>query len=466
MAKFDEPLTDAELIALRDTHIPAIPDTDELELQVLVDQFEIGPLTQEGSDFKVYRGQSTIPGGASSVTIVNGTDFSVPRWVPKDRAFLRITNTRITGAGRSSGGAGEGRDPSEFTVHVQATGADWILDRDAGVQLTRPNDPDGIDCVVDWEVVAYVGEEGGANEFVVRQLEHKASSGSTNTITGTAGSYTTFADVMVWITGQSIDSTGTDWAAGLWTSLATDIGGGSVEAGFIRGVVTTTVSTVSYAMIEFVGSNWTVTRKPELTTGAAWAPGTTTSFDTSLGITVTPEKTFLVLDYRTTNNPTGLDDAGDATLVKDADEARHWNRVTTGSRLKNYWIIENSQASGVARNMNVESELHDDDTTTPLDARSWDHTLATAIGDLDETSVIATASVDGGGSSFPRGAIGYRLTSPTQVSFFEADAGQERRIAIQTIEWPRTEYTGALAVRQNPEATKTALYAEINSLLP
>ena len=143
------------------------------------------------------------------------------------------------------------------------------------------------------------------------------------------------------------------------------------------------------------------------------------------------------VQYSTSNDNTGVNDAGDAVSLDSTTVLRVWNRVTAGTRRKVAWVIENSQADGTARNLTVEHVTIRDDTITGSEERSWTQTVNT-VDDMAETSIMGeSCSCDGSAANLlPRGSLNIRLTATNTVTHTESDMGEQRRFAYSVVQWP------------------------------
>ena len=380
--------------------------------------------------FKVHRGTTVISSGSATATITEGTHYTLDASSDGTNCFCRINNTRITGMGRTSGGATQ--YPDDFSVFISSGGSP-----ETSITFTRYGLTN--DCRVTWEIIEYLGS--GDNEIVVREIGSFTDVGFTTSSvnTGAISGIVSDSDCVVFITGQACEQTGTgDWHSFLWT--------GRMSSGTAYLDRLTSASggliNLSYAVVEFTGSNWTVNRQEFDTSVTTWGRGNDNSGTVALSTSVADtSKTFLYCQYSTSNDGTGLDDAGDAVTLDSTTNLRLINRSSNGTRRKVVWIIENSQADGTARNLVVQRGLFSSDTTGGTEETEWDDTIST-VDALDETSAFATASVDGSGSAYPRGAYDVRLTSTTNIKFTESDNGQERRIYWEVVEWPEDPDAG------------------------
>jgi len=387
--------------------------------------FAVGAPTQA---FKVQRGTSIIAGSSGSVTITAGTEYTAP--ASNTAAFIRITNMKHTGMGNTSGGGK--RDLNEHGV--------WISNPNnlvTSVTFNRSDSTTTQDCRVSWEIVEYVGAGGGVNEMIVRDAA--LLTGTSQNLTGSAISPTDANDVVIFVTGQQVGRANDDQASSM---LRTADLNGSDQPVLTKGhTAMHATQNVSYAAVEFTGSNWNVAREEFATEGTTWLIGNDNEFNVNFTTALADTaKAFLEVQYRqdTITNCT-LADQWDAVGIETTTQMRISQRRTTGVRTKVIWVIENSQADGVARNLNVQHFHIRDDTISGAEERVFTQTV-TAVDDTEQTSVMgANASMDGTDTTnifSNRGAIDFRLTSTTVVTFTESDNGEQRRYNFSVVEWP------------------------------
>ncbi|KKN31414.1 hypothetical protein LCGC14_0824170, partial [marine sediment metagenome] len=394
-----------------------------------------------GNDFKVIRGTSIISDTATTVIITEGVDYTLESGQDKTSAFIRLTNTRLTGMGKTSGGGNQNHE--NWAVRVQNPG-------NIATSITFERDGTTSDSRVTWEILQYIGVDGGDNEIIVTDVGTTTASGTTNYIDGTSLSNITNTNkVAIFITGQyAVSASRSNVQYALFTSEL--FGSGPYTPRFTRSQSVASNDGVSYAVVEFTGSNWADVQRLDISTESttAW---TTSNYATAyVDVSITSEggraltnysRAFLIQQFRTTTDPTGLDDAGDNVELISDTQLRIRQSATSGTRNKVVYIIENLQSSGTT--MSVEHGMFYDSTTSGSEERSWTQTINTVL-DIDTTSVFAQVSVDGSGTAFSKGAIDYRLTSTSQITFTESDAGQERVITYDVIQWPSAGGVGLI----------------------
>ncbi|MCK4828714.1 hypothetical protein KA005_73970, partial [bacterium] len=242
-----------------------------------------------------------------------------------------------------------------------------------------------------------------------------------------------------------VQSSRTDVQYALFTADLIDLGGGDYKPQFTRGGSWTSADGVSYAVIEFVGSNWADIQRLDIsTTAPEWTPS---NYDVYKDVSIVSEsgsdlsdfsRAFIHQQYRTSHDPCGLDDAGVNIEIVNNTHLRIRNRENSGAMNKVVWIIENLQSSG--KPMSVKHGWFYKGTGGSEEL-SWTQSINSVIS-VNSTSIFAQASCDGAGDYFPRGSIDYRLTSTNEITFTESDTGQEIIISYDVVQWPSIDGNG------------------------
>ena len=379
------------------------------------------------SDFKVIHGNSIIPSGSNTLTLTNGNDYTLEPGVTAEDCFVRIVNTRLTGIGRTEDGGNQNLD--DFTVQISNPEnilTSFNFER-VGSSLNN--------CRVTWEIIQYIGAEGGANEIKVRTAVGGLS--ATNTHISVDGpSISNIYDknkAVIYITGQSGSNTARgEWNECLFTAeFRTSVSGWIPR--FTRGRAIDT-GRVSYAVVEFTGSNWENIQR--ITFNSC---GSTVTIPIPITLSDTT-KTFLHCQYRyvTTAN-SGLDDCGETVEVFSTTQLKSRRKTSTGSSSKYHvvWVIENTQTTG--NYMIVE---HVSGTRTDNNLPE-EHVWSEAINEvraLDEASIQGeTLASKGTGRAYPRGSEGLVITSTTNLNRIQSDMGQDCDYAHCIVQFPTEE---------------------------
>ena len=378
--------------------------------------------------FSVQRGTSIISAASATATITAGVHYTAP--ASTSNAFIRITNTRFTGMGLTS--AGGTQNLLDFTARIDNPGN--ML---TSIDFTRIGTTN--DNRIDWEIIEYVGSAGGNNEILVRGTGDLSTAGLTATGT-TLTNISNSNKVAVFITGQATNNLlNVDWGEALFTSDLVANGPDwdpvftrerSVDTGY-----------VSYAVVEFTGSNWRNVQRDEFqNTATAW--DTTNTNNSGTRTIPTPlldaSKAFLHVQFRNAQAPdTGLDDAGEnVELTASLTDFTTRRKTVTGAASKTLvvWVVENTQSGAGA--MSVEHVAAYDSNTSGTEETAYTHTVSAAV--QDESSIMGeSASTDGTGTAYPRGSANVRLTAANTVTWTVSDNGQEERRSFDVVQWPR-----------------------------
>ncbi|MDY6957598.1 MAG: hypothetical protein SVK08_00440 [Halobacteriota archaeon] len=407
-----------------------------------VNGIEVGAGPSVDYDFKIIYGTAVIASGNTTVTITEGTDYNLETGIDSSSALIRITNTRLTGMGRTSGGATV--TPNNFTAWITNGG-------NIGTSITFQRAGTTGDTRIDYMIVQYIGTSGGPNEIKFRSCG-TISLGSTDlSLDSSSVNYST-ANIlepykcMPILTGQATADSGTQWATGLHY-LIWNWGATSFAVTAVRGL-TGDASYVSFAVVEFTGSNWGAVKGKLIsaTMTSTWIPGgadgyndfsiAETGNDVSFSQGVADiTKSLLHNQMRATDNPTGLDDAGRQVLWKDVDEVRIRSRETAAGKYHQLYFVEHiGTGTGAMAIQNL--SIVDDNINLGTEERQWTQSI-TDVGSVSNAMLFGeTASVDGGGTAYPRGSINMRITGTTELTLTECDDGQERRIGVQVVQMP------------------------------
>ena len=366
---------------------------------------QAGPI----GEFKIQRGEIDVTG--TGVSIAAGVDYDAPASL--DNAFIRIVNTRLSGGGKSSGGGNQ--NSADWNVSIANPG-----DLLTSIDFARYSNSNN--TRVTWEIIEYVGALGGPNEFIVRtqdQIENTAQAA-----TGAAvGSIADDADVVPFITGQraSADDVNNAHLTMHYSSWddTTD------EPTFTRGISSATAAAVSYAVVEFTGSNWDVDR-------AVYDFGTSTGKDQT--VTIDPVdlgKTFIHAQNTATEQ--GLNDQGVDTRLTAADTVSYSVWADT-DQVGVAWIIENTEADP-NKDMVVQ-HIEGSKAKGGGDGAAWTEPIS-GVWNLAGTSIMGeSATSDGTGTAHPRGSINLALTAADEVTLWWSDDGQPNNYSFDVVEWP------------------------------
>jgi len=372
------------------------------------------------SDFKVIHGNSVILSGSNILTLTNGADYTLEPGVTEEDCFVRIVNTRLTGIGRTEDGGTQNLD--DFTVQIsnpQDILTSFNFER-VGSSLNN--------CRVTWEIIQYIGAEGGANEIKVRTAVGGLSTSAISVNGDPIPDISNKDQAVIYITGQSGSNTGRGkWNECLFTSEFVADGSNWIPR-FSRGRAIDT-GRVSYAVVEFTGSNWRDVQRVEFN-----SCGSTINLPVSLLDTT---KTFLHCQYTYVKSAaSGLDDCGETVEVLSTTQLKSRRRTSNDASLKHHvvWVIENTQSDDkcmIVQHISGERE----DNILP-EEHFWSEAI-NEVRALDEASIQGeTLASKGTGTAYPRGSEGLIITSTTNINRIQSDVGQDCYYAHCIVQFP------------------------------
>lgn len=387
------------------------------------------------ADFNVIPLDVVIPSSATSATLTEGVDYTLPAGATASNTWVEISNSRLTGMGRTSGGGDQTLDNFTCSLNAPSPQTSITVERYGSTN----------DCRVAIQVFTYVGEGGGANEVIVREAGTVSATTGLQ-LTASVSGVAADSDVVPVITGQRLDHDSGDlWCSVLFSSTWN---AGTLELDRLDSP-TDTAATVSYAVLEFTGSNWSVQRMETSVEGNAWNnsnTGTATTLDIGddLGGTdlVSLARSRSWSQYMTDNNVCGANDAGDVLELLSETQARLRNQSKGGTRTKVLWVAENSETD-LDLEMKVERE-----TFHLANGGSEEHiqnrTYADSIRDLSETSVgaLSVSTTSGNSLRYPRGSTNALILSGTQVALKKSESASRERRYLEVVQWPRSDVGG------------------------
>jgi len=376
---------------------------------------------QEQQDFFVQHGTERVTG--TSQTLTAGVDYDAP--ASNSSAFVRITNTVMTGASSDSFGAQ--RNADDFFAYIAGP-----VDLTSSFTIERPPTATQ-DTRVSWEIVEYIGVAGGDNEFVVRDADAVSYGGASLTAAGAAvPGVVDDTDVAVFITGQLNPSTGSnDFNVALSIS---SWDAGSDQPLFERGDADNLAAGVSYAVVEFTGSNWNVQRVAHTYTAAGVTETSPITAVNSLS------RTFLHAQKTAGDELYNLDEGGHTVWLSSIGAVSFELQAGATSPAEHEsvaWVIENTQQGAGSMQVYRTSGVVANGGAEPA-------TFNLNIGgtvNVTSASIWATSRSTGAGNFHPRVILGASIISETQYEFWRSDNGQSQAYRVEVIDWPVAETT-------------------------
>lgn len=391
-------------------------------------------------DFKIQQGEEIVSG--TGLTLVAGVDYEAPN--ATSSAFVRITNSHMTGAGRDAAGGAQNAD--DYTAYISNPA-------NLTTSFTISRDTDSINnTYVAWEIIEYVGAAGGDNEIIVRDQQSLSLSAAANTATGSAvPSVVDDSDVVVFITGQMHrGGNRTESYAHQFTSAWNS---STNEPTFERGDHGGNAAEVSYAVVEFTGLNWKVQRAEH-------------AYDT-VGVTETEPiaavnslaRTFIHAQKRYTA-VSGIGNVGHEVWLSSIGAVSfEMNNLATTTGVTHTavaWIVENTQTGTGAMSVQRSSG----NTTGGTEPVVISLPIATDLNSVNNASIFITTDVNQTGDTMPRPLAGAFITSSSTYQLWRSEASGGGVLSYRTeiVQWPAAD----LAIRQN----YYRLYADSDSLTP
>lgn len=388
-------------------------------------------------EFKVQRGVSTITG--ATVVLTAPTNFTAVSSLSK--AFVRITNSQHTGAGNNTGGGAQNADDVTATIWFDNTGQITIK-RIGLADNTRVN----------WEIIEYIGPAGGNNEFAVRKQGIATFGASATTATVTFVGTGSTADYVAFVTGVAIpDQQRQDYESGLVTAAFS----GPNNVVFTRNNPGDNGGSdpieVGYAIVDFIGSNWTVQRVEHHYTNAGVEETET------LSTAVIPSNTFIHAQKTNTGNLNANDEFGHTVWPSSSTTVSFKLRAGSDNpsdQTSVAWVMSNPQAS----------VYHATGTITSGGAEPQTGTVSIPPVDLSNSSVFWTNDCDDTGLSFPRSIVGVTLSATNAVQYWRSDTGASNEYRFSVVSWAATP---AFVVSGNvyTNVSKTTPIAENKQLI-
>jgi hypothetical protein len=380
--------------------------------------------TLERKDFFIQRGTRTVSG--TGVTLTAGVDYIAPS--ATSSAFVRITNSQLTGAGNNVGTNGQNADDVTAYISDQSDiTSSFIISRPASATSNTR---------VSWEIVEFIGLPGTDNEMIVRGVGEVSlvSTEFTNTgaaITGVSDN----SDVVVFITGQqNQDQSTMNYNDGLFTAQWNNF---TQRPTFERGDADSSAD-LGYAVVEFTGRNWKTQRIEHTYTSSGIAETESMSAIGSIS------RAFTHTQKRVGEGLLNIDEGGHLVFISSIGavtfKLRDTARTPSG-HVSVAWVIENTQ-TGVGEMITYQS------SGVFINADPEPATYIVSIGGTAKTSdmsIFANNTAAGSGTTYPRLHAGFAIISPTTYEVFRSDTVEDMEFRVEVVKWPTAE----TSIRQN-----------------
>ena len=381
---------------------------------------------QQDRDFYVQRGVVTIPNGVSTITIDAGTEYVAPR--SSSSAFIRITNTMQTGAGGAGGGVQNSTLVTTYIIDPQNITTSVTFGRIGSTGDTR----------VYWEIVEYTGPTGGDNEMIVRYAEGYEMDSRALVANIPASGVVNDDDVVVFLTGQAnTQANTTQYHTGIVTTDWNSATGEVVLERAARVGGNGNAIYVSYALVEFTGSNWFIQRVAHTysAVGTTQTQPITTVNDMS--------RAFIHAQHRTTQNTVAnfghlvwLLNSGNVAFQLSSEA------TTPAGHTSVAWVVENTQTNGVPM---VVTRSNGVQGTGGPSGSTFSVGIGKTLDDVSVSSIFTSMHASGIDVSHPRAIMGATIASSTHYELWVSDTGSLRTYRTEIVEWP----TAVLSMTQN-----------------
>ena len=415
-----------DILVTYDADISGTKTTRTEQFTYDADAFAISNGQQRNSpEFNVQHICTIIPDGSLTVTHTAGTEYTTPT----GEAFVRIVNTRLSGNGDIVDGNPPNQQVEDFTAYISDA-----TDLTTQIIFERNDNPGAEDTRICYEIVDYIGLIDGPNAIkVLDQNVVTYTSGST-TVTGASITPDDDSDVVVFITGQAGEENGsTQWGETLSTA---QWDGTNDQPIFTRGQATGSEddNDLSYAIVEFTGTNWNIQRIEHTYVGSGSVETDTAPADFIAVGSVS--KTFLHTQH-SSGTDVGLDSQGEEAWLSDVDEISFQLQggANFGGIVTVVWIIENTQSSGITLNVQHISGSRTGGSTEDI----FPISIPNSVRAISESSIMGeNARTTGTGTGYPRGAIALQITADDTVTGYRSDESNTQTYRFSVVEFSQT----------------------------
>jgi hypothetical protein len=390
------------------------------------------------ADFRIQRGTTIIPNFVTTTTITEGVgnDFMMCQ----GDCFIKVVNSRNSAQGQTDQGQQSNHD--DYTVYIP--NIDGLTTKGDTITFERHDpgaDAGGEDDRVTWEIWEYIGDAGGANEMTVLDSGVCTFAAGIATCNGAVilGGANDDNDVEVIVAAAANPDTSNNqvqrcMVTSSWNS-------GTDQPVFTRAeTLGTNLCDVSYAVVEWTGSNWAVQRITHDFTSAA----TQTETITSVG---DRSRAFFHTQQRNTNCGAcdNADNIGSEVELVDPTTIEYRLPQGGGDWSGNMdavtWVISNAETDNGERmivNHYNPPERSDFGGGLP-EEDNWRVKLAPALTyTFNGTAITGLSNQNSeGGNNYPQGYLNAKLTNSTYVDFWRSEETDEDEYTFQVTEFPR-----------------------------
>ena len=386
------------------------------------------------ADFRIQRGTTIIPVDSLTTTITEGVGNDFMKC--KGDCFIKLVSSRNSAMGRTSDG--ESYDHNDIEVYISDDSGLTTLGGTITFARNDNESPDNSeDDRVTWEIWEYIGKSGGNNEMKVLDAGvcTFATGAGDFTCDGAIilGGATDDSDVVVFVTGRgNPDDSNNNPQRCMVTS---DWDGVSNRPVFTRNEASNACD-VSYAVVEWTGSNWAVQRIQHTFDGTTPDPETITSVGEI-------SRAFFHTQQR--NNPGGtLDDAehlgSEVELINPTTIEYRLPQSTTdwgSDMIAVTWVISNAETDNGERM--IVNHYNPAERTGGGQEDNWQVTLMPPLTYTFNGTAITGMSGQSAetASDAPQGYLVARLTDSSTIDFWRSEPNDDDEYTFQVTELPR-----------------------------
>ena len=393
----------------------------------------------EDQEFFVQHVSTSIPAGTTSVVIEAPHDFIAPE--SQSTSWVFISNTSATGAGKLSGGGSQNAD--DVTAFI-SQGFESSL---GSIELSRFGSTG--DTYVNVTIVEYIGEQGGPNEIQVRQHGNISYGSNAFLADVSVGGVINEDKVVPWITGQSSpDALRSNYHALLSVSEMTS----DTNMRLTRSKTGDDPVAVSYAVIEFIGSNWNIQRIEH-------------EFE-SAGVIETENIQILgdinrafIYSQKRAGDP-GLDEFGHNAYISGLNTISFQlqSSAAVNDQVAVAWVIENKQTGDSAMKVLRGSGQK---TKGGPEPEAWN--IETSLNHHHSNTFVSLNTVSSGtGTAYPRAVLAAKVSGANTIQLWRSDNGQEQTYYWEHIQFPM-KADAVLLEAQGEQVEK--IYPDTNAYL-
>jgi len=358
--------------------------------------------------------------GIADIGRNGGTTSPSSEFGSTNSTFVLNSNNRYTNSGPPSSNGNQEID--DMSGGLALTGTNQIT-------FYRDSGSTDADYRFHWEAWEYIGNGGGANEFIARGRFHVQLNSSTRTDTDTVSSCSTREDCIPFITGilnSDPDDDADDGTAIAWMSTDNTVTverGGSNDTTDVYGVV-----------VEFTGSNWRIGHgNSDDVTGDT---GTITLYSDAAGTGPTGwnvndwDNALIFHQFK-------ADDDSSNNAIVDTSATYYPN---TNNNQVNWYFDSGHDASDNKHLVHVleNSTMNVSRFTDSGNAEGDNNIDISSVGltDLSNAACLGSANSSGTGTAYARGWKGIYLTSTTNVNAWAHRNNNTLSTRVQVAEMP------------------------------